>query len=198
MSGFQVHQTGAFLNLPAIAIIVAATALCYKGIKESAVVNTIIVAIKVSIVIAVIVFGAVYVNPAELGALHTDKHRHVRRVRLERHPSGIGHHLLRLHRLRRRLDRGPGGQGPAARHADRHARQPRHLHRALHPHVERDDRAGALQAAQRRGAGGGRARVAPAAVLAVELGHLGRAVRTDLGDHHHDHPAGAHLAHHVA
>jgi basic amino acid/polyamine antiporter, APA family len=52
------------LNLPAIAIIAAATALCYKGIKESAVVNTIIVAIKVSIVIAVIVFGAVYVNTA--------------------------------------------------------------------------------------------------------------------------------------
>src|ERR1700730_774933 len=30
--GFQVHTTGAFLNFPAIAIIVAATALCYKGI----------------------------------------------------------------------------------------------------------------------------------------------------------------------
>jgi basic amino acid/polyamine antiporter, APA family len=62
--GFQVHRTSAYLNLPAIAIIAAATALCYKGIKESAVVNTIIVAIKVSIVIAVIVFGAVYVNTA--------------------------------------------------------------------------------------------------------------------------------------
>ena len=52
------------MNLPAIAIVAAATALCYKGIKESAVVNTIIVAIKVSIVIAVIVFGAAYVNTA--------------------------------------------------------------------------------------------------------------------------------------
>ena len=60
--GFQIHTTGAVLNLPAIAVIVAATALCYKGIKESAVVNTIIVAIKVSIVIAVIVFGAMYVD----------------------------------------------------------------------------------------------------------------------------------------
>src|ERR1700678_2036159 len=30
--GFQVHRTSAVLNLPAIAIIVAATALCYKGI----------------------------------------------------------------------------------------------------------------------------------------------------------------------
>jgi basic amino acid/polyamine antiporter, APA family len=62
--GFQVHRTSAVLNLPAIAIIAAATALCYKGIKESALVNTIIVAIKVSIVIAVIAFGAFYVNPA--------------------------------------------------------------------------------------------------------------------------------------
>src|SRR5277367_4504293 len=60
--GFQVHTTGAFLNLPAIAIIIAATALCYKGIRESAVVNTVIVAIKVSIVIAVIAFGIRFVN----------------------------------------------------------------------------------------------------------------------------------------
>jgi len=60
--GFEVHRTSAVINLPAIAIIVAATALCYKGIKESALVNTIIVAIKVGIVIAVIAFGAFYVN----------------------------------------------------------------------------------------------------------------------------------------
>jgi APA family basic amino acid/polyamine antiporter len=60
--GFEIHRTTAFINLPAILIIAAATALCYKGIKESATVNTIIVAIKVSIVVAVIVFGAIYVN----------------------------------------------------------------------------------------------------------------------------------------
>ncbi|MDE1922515.1 MAG: amino acid permease [Gammaproteobacteria bacterium] len=62
--GIQVHQTGAFLNLPAIGIIAAATALCYKGIQESTFVNTVIVAIKVSIVLAVIVFGAFYVDTA--------------------------------------------------------------------------------------------------------------------------------------
>jgi APA family basic amino acid/polyamine antiporter len=60
--GFQVHATGAIANLPAIAIIGAATALCYKGIKESATVNTIIVAIKVAIVLAVIGFGASFVD----------------------------------------------------------------------------------------------------------------------------------------
>src|SRR5579859_2456406 len=61
-AGFEVHRTSAVVNLPAIAIIVAATALCYKGIKESAMVNTIIVAIKVGIVVAVIAFGAFYVD----------------------------------------------------------------------------------------------------------------------------------------
>jgi APA family basic amino acid/polyamine antiporter len=63
-AGYSVHATGALVNLPAIAIVIAVTALCYKGIKESAVVNTTIVAIKVCIVLAVIVFGAVYVNSA--------------------------------------------------------------------------------------------------------------------------------------
>jgi APA family basic amino acid/polyamine antiporter len=61
-SGIDFHATGAYLNLPAIAIIAATTWLCYRGIKESAVVNTIIVSIKVCIVLAVIVFGAFYVN----------------------------------------------------------------------------------------------------------------------------------------
>ncbi len=59
-----VERTGALLNLPAIGIIALTTALCYKGIKESALVNTVIVAIKVGIVIAVIAFGAAYVTPA--------------------------------------------------------------------------------------------------------------------------------------
>ena len=60
--GFSIIRTGATINLPAILIVAAATALCYKGIRESAVVNTVIVAIKVSIVVAVIAFGAKYVN----------------------------------------------------------------------------------------------------------------------------------------
>jgi APA family basic amino acid/polyamine antiporter len=63
-TGFEVHNTGAILNLPAVLIVAAAAALCYKGIKESAIVNTIIVLIKVSIVVAVIIFGAFYVTPA--------------------------------------------------------------------------------------------------------------------------------------
>src|SRR6185312_15707076 len=60
----RVHATGAWFNLPAVVIVVLATALCYKGIRESAIVNTIIVAIKVGIVLAVIAFGAFYVDTA--------------------------------------------------------------------------------------------------------------------------------------
>ena len=60
--GYEVHMTGAIVNLPAIVIIGAATALCYRGIKESTTVNTIIVAIKVAIVMAVIAFGAKFVD----------------------------------------------------------------------------------------------------------------------------------------
>jgi APA family basic amino acid/polyamine antiporter len=61
-AGFSIQTTGAFINLPAIIVVAACTALCYKGIKESAVVNVIIVIIKVGIVMAVIGFGARYVD----------------------------------------------------------------------------------------------------------------------------------------
>jgi APA family basic amino acid/polyamine antiporter len=63
-TGNEIFRTGAIFNLPAVLIVAAAAALCYKGIKESAIVNTIIVLIKVSIVVAVIIFGAFYVNTA--------------------------------------------------------------------------------------------------------------------------------------
>jgi APA family basic amino acid/polyamine antiporter len=51
-------------NLPAAAIILILTALLVRGTKESAVFNNIIVAFKVFVVIAVILFGAAYVNTA--------------------------------------------------------------------------------------------------------------------------------------
>jgi APA family basic amino acid/polyamine antiporter len=60
--GYRVSGTGSIINLPAIIIVLLATALCYKGIRESAFVNNLIVAIKVSIVLAVIAFGAYYVD----------------------------------------------------------------------------------------------------------------------------------------
>ncbi len=54
----------AYLNLPAVLIAIAATALIVIGIKESANVNSVIVVIKVAVVLIVILGGAAYVNSA--------------------------------------------------------------------------------------------------------------------------------------
>jgi APA family basic amino acid/polyamine antiporter len=62
--GSTIVATGAILNLPAIFIALLVTYICYVGIRQSAFVNTIIVTIKVAIVLAVIGFGAFYINPA--------------------------------------------------------------------------------------------------------------------------------------
>jgi APA family basic amino acid/polyamine antiporter len=52
------------MNLPAVVIIAAVIALLVRGVSESATVNNIIVAIKLTVVIAFIVIGARYVDPA--------------------------------------------------------------------------------------------------------------------------------------
>ena len=55
--------TGGLINLPAVAIIAAISGLCYVGITQSAFVNSIIVAIKVSVIVLFVAFAAQYVNP---------------------------------------------------------------------------------------------------------------------------------------
>jgi APA family basic amino acid/polyamine antiporter len=62
--GLSLVQTGAIINLPAVFISALAGAICYVGIRQSAIVNTLIVALKVSVIIAVIGFGAFYVSGA--------------------------------------------------------------------------------------------------------------------------------------
>jgi APA family basic amino acid/polyamine antiporter len=57
------------VNLPAIAVIAAVTLLLVVGVSESATVNNIVVAIKLSVVVAFIVIGARYVNPAHWSPL---------------------------------------------------------------------------------------------------------------------------------
>src|SRR6185503_4997675 len=52
------------VNLPAVIGCAAVTFLLVLGVSESAFVNNIIVAIKVTVVIAFIIIGAFYVNPA--------------------------------------------------------------------------------------------------------------------------------------
>jgi APA family basic amino acid/polyamine antiporter len=56
--------TGAHLNLPAMFIILAVTAVLVRGIKESARINTVIVFVKVLVVLLFIAFAARFVNPA--------------------------------------------------------------------------------------------------------------------------------------
>ena len=53
--------TGAMLNVPAVAIVAAMTALCYRGISGSALVNSIIVATKVAVILLFIGFGLQFV-----------------------------------------------------------------------------------------------------------------------------------------
>lgn len=52
------------INLPALFIVAALTMLLIKGTQESALVNSIIVIAKVSIVILIIIFGWGFINPA--------------------------------------------------------------------------------------------------------------------------------------
>ncbi|MCW5578571.1 MAG: amino acid permease, partial [Dokdonella sp.] len=59
----QLKPTGAIMNLPAAAIVLALTALCYVGIRESASVNAAMVVLKTGLIIIVIVAGWNYVDP---------------------------------------------------------------------------------------------------------------------------------------
>jgi APA family basic amino acid/polyamine antiporter len=54
--------TGTTLNVPAVAIVAAMTALCYRGISASALVNSIIVATKVAVILLFIGFGLQFVT----------------------------------------------------------------------------------------------------------------------------------------
>jgi APA family basic amino acid/polyamine antiporter len=58
-----VTPTGALINLPAVLIVAGVSALCYVGITQSAFVNSIIVAVKVTVILLFIAFGAQYVDP---------------------------------------------------------------------------------------------------------------------------------------
>jgi APA family basic amino acid/polyamine antiporter len=59
--GYTIQQ--AYMNLPAILVVLIITAILVKGISESATFNAVMVAIKVSAVLFVIVVGAFYVDP---------------------------------------------------------------------------------------------------------------------------------------
>jgi len=60
--GKGIFYSGGLVNLPAVLIAGIAATICYIGIRQSATVNGAVVAIKVTIVILVIAFGAFYIN----------------------------------------------------------------------------------------------------------------------------------------
>jgi len=60
----EFRPTGSLFNLPAVLIVCAVGWLCYVGIRQSATANAIIVAIKVSVILALIGFAAPYVDAA--------------------------------------------------------------------------------------------------------------------------------------
>jgi APA family basic amino acid/polyamine antiporter len=62
--GGNFYQTGSYVNLPAVLIILLLTVILVKGIKESANVNAVMVAIKVGAVLFVILAGLTFINPA--------------------------------------------------------------------------------------------------------------------------------------
>jgi APA family basic amino acid/polyamine antiporter len=57
-------DTGSWFNLPAVLVVAAVTVVLVKGIQESAVFNTAMVAVKVAAVLFVIGVGAFFVDPA--------------------------------------------------------------------------------------------------------------------------------------
>ena len=155
---FEIVRTGALINLPAVLVVAAITALCYVGIHQSARFNSIVVAIKVAVIVLFIGFGVWFVDGANWHPFIPPNTGHVRPLRLERRRARGRHHLLRLHRLRCGLDRRAGSEESAARHADRHPGEPRHLHGALRRGVGGADRHGAVHRARHAGAGRARAR----------------------------------------
>jgi len=61
---YDLIATGALFNLPAVLILCVMTSLCYVGIHQSARFNSFVVAIKVTVIVLFVGFGAWYVVPA--------------------------------------------------------------------------------------------------------------------------------------
>lgn len=61
--GVAIELTGAILNVPAMAITIIVTWICYIGISQSSFVNSIVVVIKVAVICAIVGFGIFYISP---------------------------------------------------------------------------------------------------------------------------------------
>ena len=63
-NGLALARTGAIINVPAVLIVAAIATVCYVGIKQSAAFNSVVVAIKVTVVLLFIIFGMSYIDTA--------------------------------------------------------------------------------------------------------------------------------------
>ncbi len=63
-SNGHLEFTGAIANVPAIAIVIAICALCYRGITQSALANSIIVVVKLAVILLFIGFSVQHVDVA--------------------------------------------------------------------------------------------------------------------------------------
>jgi basic amino acid/polyamine antiporter, APA family len=61
---FSVVRTGAILNVPAVVIVVTLGIICYVGIRQSSAFNSVIVAIKVTVVLLFVFLGIGYIQHA--------------------------------------------------------------------------------------------------------------------------------------
>ena len=60
--GLAIELTGSYLNVPAMAVTALVTWICYIGIRQSSIVNTIIVVIKVGVILAIIGLGMFFID----------------------------------------------------------------------------------------------------------------------------------------
>ena len=164
-------EDGGAFNLPAVFLVLAVTALLIVGVRESARANAVMVMVKVAIVILFIILAF---TGFDSGNLHAVQPRGLQR----RGHRRVGD-LLRVHRLRRDLHLGRGGQAAGPGPADRDHRLARDLHAAVHPRLHRRGRRHAVQ--------GPRRQEAPLAevlkTLGLRLGRDGDLLRRARRDH---------------
>jgi APA family basic amino acid/polyamine antiporter len=60
---FSIVTTGALVNVPAVLVVAAVTAVCYVGITQSSMTNSIIVAVKIAVIALFIGVGVAYISP---------------------------------------------------------------------------------------------------------------------------------------
>ena len=101
-------------------IVLAITWLLYIGVRESTRANNVMVVVKLLVLGLFVVLGAMHIDPANYKPFAPNGWRG--------HSPGRGDRVLRLHRLRRDLDRRGRDEEPAAQHADRHPRRAGDLH----------------------------------------------------------------------